>query len=39
MPNQPTEETWRQKLALATLKGTVSGITGAVIAWLLSHCH
>lgn len=37
MPNLPTEDAWRQKLTLATLTGAVSGITRAIIAWLLEH--
>ncbi|GAB3862169.1 hypothetical protein ACFPIJ_46945 [Dactylosporangium cerinum] len=36
-PNEPTNPTWREKLTLAAVRGTISGATRALITWILEH--
>ncbi len=37
MSKPPTNLTWREKLALATITGAISGAVRAIVAWTLQH--
>ncbi|GAB3862177.1 hypothetical protein GCM10027610_105960 [Dactylosporangium cerinum] len=37
MTNEPINQTWREKLTLAAVRGAVSGAIRALITWILEH--
>ncbi|MCP2323366.1 hypothetical protein HDA40_001873 [Hamadaea flava] len=37
MTNVPTNQTWREKLTLAAIRGGIAGAVRAIIIWMLEH--
>ena len=37
MTTEPTNQTWREKLTLAAVRGAISGAIRAIITWFLDR--
>lgn len=37
MTIEPANQTWREKLTVAAVRGAISGIVRAIITWMLEH--